>query len=372
MIPRSALILLVLALLGGCANAGTPASAPATAAPLPAGMPTPSATAEAATIPPTGPAPTPAGSEPAATSPVTLASGEAWLAYRWYPQSLFLVKPDGSDRHRLDLGVSGEPVAMSWSPDGEQLAFVLRDTEHPNGTIWTANADGTDAKPFYDGDGKCSDSTFWPRWAPDGQRLALVCYVAEGDRGLAKLSVLDTKTREHMDLVTLAWPQFLDNPPSWSPDGTTIAFDILTWDPTDTFVQSSVVATVPAAGGEVQRLTEPALFGAHPDFSPDGSRIAFNTYDTGNIHGIEEPSNVYLVAPDGSGLRQLSTASTDGRMRLGQPFWSSDGTRIWVSIGRDWEKDSTGQFMNTLGWVDATTGDLTEIGTEGKGFIERP
>jgi hypothetical protein len=59
-------------------------------------------------------------------------------------------------------------------------------------------------------------------------------------------------------------------------------------------------------------------------------------------------------------------------MRLGQPFWSSDGSRIWVSIGRDWELDSTGQHRNTLGWVDAVTGALHEVGTEGKSFRERP
>ena len=59
-------------------------------------------------------------------------------------------------------------------------------------------------------------------------------------------------------------------------------------------------------------------------------------------------------------------------MRLGQPFWSSDGTRIWVSVAREWEKDSNGQFKNTLAWVDAITGEFHEIGTEGKRFRERP
>jgi Tol biopolymer transport system component len=137
-------------------------------------------------------------------------------------------------------------------------------------------------------------------------------------------------------------------------------------------VTGSLVATVPAAGGTVHRLTDPKLFASHPDWSPDGRLIAFNTYDTGNIHGIGQPSNVYTIAPDGSAMRQLSSASTDGKMRLGQPFWSPDGTRIWVSVARDWEKDSTGQFRNTLGWVDATTGAFHEIGTEGKRFRERP
>jgi Tol biopolymer transport system component len=369
---RPATLLILSALLAGCAGAGTAAIPTGSSAP-PADEPSEAAnTPVVVTLPPSTPAPTFAPSLPASTARPTVSPEEAWLAYPWYPQSLFLVRPDGSDRHRLDLAAPGEPQAISWSPDGERLVFAMRDAANPNGTIWTANADGTDAKPFYDGNGDCGDGAFWPRWAPDGRRLALVCYDAEGDLGRVKLSVLDTTTMERTDVVTVKWPEFLDNPPSWSPDGKAIVFDLITWDPTDTFVQSSVVATVPAAGGDIERLTDPAMFGAHPDFSPDGSLIAFSTYDTGSTHGIEEPSNVYLVAPDGSGLRQLSTASMDGKMRLGQPFWSSDGTRIWVSIGRDWEKDSTGQPKNTLGWVDATTGELTEIGTEGKRFIERP
>lgn len=99
---------------------------------------------------------------------------------------------------------------------------------------------------------------------------------------------------------------------------------------------------------------------------------AFNTYDTGNIHSITEPSNIYTIEPDGSHLTQLSTASVGGTMRLGQPFWSPDGTRIWVSVAYDYERDSNDQYKNVLGWVDARTGAFTEIGTEGKRFRERP
>jgi Tol biopolymer transport system component len=362
----------VAMLLAGCAAGSATAPPAATTGPSPSV--TPATSGPVPSSPAKTPAPaTPAVSPPAAEGPITLAPGEAWLAYRWYPQSLFLVRPDGSDRHRLDLGVEGEPLWPAWSPDGERLAFVLRDdATTPADTIWTANGDGTGAAHLYGDEDHCDGGADYPVWSPDGSRLALVCYQLEGPHGVATIATLDLATMEQTEIVRLAWPEFTDNPPAWSPDGSTIAFDILTWDPTDTQVTSMLVATVPATGGEIRRLTDPALFAAHPDWSPDGRLIAFNTYDTGNIHGIEEPSNVYTIAPDGTGLRQLSTASTDGTMRLGQPFWSTDGSRIWVSIGRDWEKDSTGQFMNTLGWVDAATGAFYEIGTEGKSFRERP
>lgn len=369
---RSGLVTAAAAAIAVAACGGGAAQAPASATP-PLAVASTAPPSDSPTIDATPPAATPAASPPAAEGPITLEPGEPWLAYRWYPQSLFLVRTDGSDRHRLDLGIEGEPLWPAWSPDGQRLAFVLRDEATvPNDTIWTANANGTGAAHLYGDADHCDGGADYPVWSPDGTRLALVCYLAEAAHGIATIAVLDLATMEQTEIVRLTWPEFTDNPPAWSPDGSTIAFDILTWDPTDTEVASMLVATVSSTGGEITRLTDPTQFGAHPDWSPDGSLIAFNTYDTGNIHGLEEPSNVYTIAPDGTGLRQLSTASTDGTMRLGQPFWSTDGSRVWVSIGRDWEKDSTGQFKNTLGWVDATAGAFHEIGTEGKSFRERP
>lgn len=351
---------------GGTTADPEPAVSPASGA-------TPSATTATATATATAAPSTPDLASPsAAEGSFTVEPGDPWLVYGWFPESLFLVRPDGSDRHRLPLDIEGEPFAPSWSADGERLVFVVRDRDTPNGSIWTADANGANLAPLYGQDGECNDGAFWPVWSPDGSRLAMICYDTRNEAGETSISILDPATGARTDLASLKYPETTDNPPSWAPDGSALAFEIIRWDPTDQFVESSVVATIPADGGDITRLTDPALFAGHPDWSPDGTRIAFNDYDTGNIHGIDEPSNVFTIAPDGTDLRQLSTASTDGKMRIGQPFWSSDGSRIWVSVARDWEKDSTGQFSNTLGWVDASSGAFTEIGTEGKRFRERP
>ncbi|MDH3307395.1 MAG: hypothetical protein OEO77_07775 [Acidimicrobiia bacterium] len=304
--------------------------------------------------------------EPGAVLP-----GEPWLVFRWYPGALHLVRPDGTDRRVLDIGVSGEATAPTWSPDGNQIAFVVKDAAWPDGSIWTADPNGANAAAFYDGNGDCT-STFHPVWSPDGQRLSFTCYHDDRQPGSSSVAILDVTTMTSTEIATFEWPEFIDIPANWSPDGEMLAFSVITWDPTDTFVAGSVVAAVPSAGGTVERLTAPDLFGAHPDWSPDGSLLVFNTYDTGQMHGIQEPSNLYTIAPDGTGLRQVTTVSVDGTMRLGQPFWATHGSGIWVSVARDYEKDSHGWPKNTLGWVDAVTGEFRDLGVEGKGFRERP
>lgn len=278
--------------------------------------------------------------------------------------ALCVVRPDGSDRQRLPINANGDLGEPAWSPDGEQIVFVVKDAATPNGSLWTANADGSGAEVLYDGGGDCEYGTHGPSWSPDGTRIALTCIDSDG---VAEVSVLDLATRARTTLEKFKYPHEAGGPITWSPDGATLAFAPDTWDPTDTFIAESTIATMPAAGGKVTRLTEPILFGAHPDWSPDGSLIVFNTYDTGQFFGADKASNIYLVKPDGTGLHQLTTTSTGGDLRLGQPFWSIDGTRIWVSVLRE----TTAR--NSLAWVDSTTGELHELeAVEGKRFRERP
>jgi imidazolonepropionase-like amidohydrolase/Tol biopolymer transport system component len=92
-----------------------------------------------------------------------------------------------------------------------------------------------------------------------------------------------------------------------SPDGKTIAFDLL-----------GDIYTLPIVGGTATRIAEGLPFEMQPQFSPDGSKIAF-TSDRGG------GDNIWLMNADGSDKRQL----TQEKFRLtNEPVWSRDGKYV--------------------------------------------
>jgi Tol biopolymer transport system component len=369
-LARGAALVLVLGLVvGGCG--GSVASPPPSTTSAPTVTPTVT-TSETAS--PTS-VPSSVVPSPATPSPIAVLPGEPWLLYAWFQNAtehrhLFLVRPDGSDKHLIATDVPGDHAAPDWSPDGNRIVFVVRDPPDSGGSLWSAKADGTGAAVLFDHGDRCAEA-FHPAWSPDGTRLVFVCYT---DDLTSTLQVLDPLSKSMHELERVVFPEFIDSSPRWSPDGTTIAFDMLKWDrdPTNQSPVGSLVATVPAAGGAVRRVTGFDSFAAAPDWSPDGSLLAYNTYDLGNVHGTKQPSNVYLMKPDGTGNRQLTTASTDGSMRIGLPRWSPDGTRLWVSVVRESETGPSGAPKAELAWVDAATGALHELHVEGKYPRPRP
>lgn len=92
-----------------------------------------------------------------------------------------------------------------------------------------------------------------------------------------------------------------------SPDGRTIAFDLL-----------GDIYTMPIAGGTPRRITSGLAYDQQPRFSPDGSRIAF-TSDRGG------GDNIWVMGLDGSGARAITTESFT---LLNNPTWSPDGRFI--------------------------------------------
>ncbi len=97
-----------------------------------------------------------------------------------------------------------------------------------------------------------------------------------------------------------------------SPDGTRIVFDLLG----DLYLMP-VEGT---GGGLAERITSGAAFDMQPRFSPDGSLVAFASDRDG-------ATNLWVVRPDGTGLRQVSK---EKRWFVNSPVWSPDSQYLFA------------------------------------------
>jgi TolB protein len=113
-----------------------------------------------------------------------------------------------------------------------------------------------------------------------------------------------------------------DAEPTWSPDGTRIAFGRSR----GAQQYPSAVFVVDVDGSGPRRLTSYGLNAYRPAWSPDGTQIIFNTNDT--PERIQD-AEIYIVASDGSGLRRLTHEENASAFR---PTWSPDGD--WILFTR--------------------------------------
>ena len=97
-----------------------------------------------------------------------------------------------------------------------------------------------------------------------------------------------------------------------SPDHNTIVMDL-----------QGMLYSVPMAGGVATRLTAPLVEASHPNWSPKGDVIAFQSYMGGTFH-------IWTMKPDGSGMKQLTFGHGDDR----EPSFSRDGKTIAFASDR--------------------------------------
>jgi len=88
-----------------------------------------------------------------------------------------------------------------------------------------------------------------------------------------------------------------------SPDGKTLAFELL-----------GDIYTLPIEGGKAKLIDGGMSFDTQPRFSPDGQWIAF-------LSDREGSDNIWIMHPDGSGVKQVSKDPKLGRrIRSGDPW----------------------------------------------------
>jgi Tol biopolymer transport system component len=162
--------------------------------------------------------------------------------------------------------------------EGTRIAFVRGGYAEPtdddpspayaNRNVWVVNSDGSGLRQV--SDGRWHGSV---HWSPDGQRL-----VTDADSGVVELGV------DGNDRRVLLEGEYGDQ--SWSPDGEALVLAVGTG-----------LGLAEQGQPPVEPLDTPVAFS--PEWSPDGEWIAFTDG--------ENQADVWVVRPDGTGLRQLTT-----------------------------------------------------------------
>jgi TolB protein len=216
---------------------------------------------------------------------------------------LFTVAPDGTGLRRLTSNRVAD-TDPKWSPEGRRLlsfgstGLVVRDAR--GGVLrrlpWTC----------------CLEAG----WSRDGRLIAYLEFACEdqtgkGDPLCAHLWVVrpDGSSRRRVVLANVDTTQFTDRRYAWSPDGRRIVYTAYT--PNMLLLRSS--------SGGAPRALRGTRGAGQPSWSPDGRLIAF-LHQKAPFGG----DDIYVVAPDGSGLRPLVHSRSD----LKAPTWSPDGRRI--------------------------------------------
>jgi Tol biopolymer transport system component len=243
---------------------------------------------------------------------------------------IFRVRSDGSGLVQLTTTEgTGQSTSPDWTPDGRTIVFTRSSSTDATHDIWLMNADGSNQRNLTQTPGFNEQQ---PDVSPDGRQIVWFTDSHPSSTG-ARQNDLYVMNIDGTNRVRLTTTDESDGGPDWSPDGTKIAWnrrEAVTGANNDVWVMN-------ADGTGAVNLTPdaPTAVEQSPAWSPDGTKIAFwSNRDAADGGGFD----IYVINADGTNLRRLTNAPGNDAL----PAWSSDGRYIVFDSMRDGQREIYG------------------------------
>jgi dipeptidyl aminopeptidase/acylaminoacyl peptidase len=254
--------------------------------------------------------------------------------------SIWMVAADGS---RAPWQFTTSPQSASsprWSPDGQALAFLSARPsndaqEMARNQIYVLSMNGGEAKRVTNL--KNGVNSF--QWSPDGNRFVVVSRTGPSD--------YKTENKDRSDVRHYKTSSYKFNDSGWFDD------------------KRSHLWIVNLKSGSANQVTEGEDWNdSDPQWSPEGTRIAFVSNRTHKEYEGDRNSDVWVILPDGTQLTQISDHDESDN----SPRWSPDGRSI-AFVGELHDRDhpkvfiapATGKTKSVMAAADL---DLIPTGVE--------
>ena len=260
---------------------------------------------------------------------------------------LYSMNEDGSDVKQLTNDPNFPITDARWSPDGSKIVFTSRDDridpQQKSSALYIMNADGTGryklTNPPIEAFSYPADGS--PVWSPDGKRIAFARLMPPEIAGETDVFVVNLDSKNERQLTSNR--NLTEHPAGWTPDGLYLLVEY-----GDYLTGKSQIALLDFQGNYVRTLTHPDSSDRSPVFSPDGKSIVFTSRE-GNLHLMDE---------DGHNRRRLTEAVF---LQFAVDF-SADGSRI---LYNSWDKPTPGNPFENDPWniviIDTTGTKLVQI-----------
>ena len=217
---------------------------------------------------------------------------------------IYLLRVGGQSVTNLTADSVDSDIQARFSPDGDSIAFQ---SSRDGGGIFVMGATGESVR-------RLTRFGFNPAWSPDGREIVFATESVEtdprdrlGESGLwiVGLDVGETRLAFEGDAVH----------PDWSPNGFRIAYWAIAGGQRD-------IWTITSAGEEAVQVTRDAAVDWNPVWSPDGKFLYFSSDRSGSMNlwrvRMDEETGRTLAEPEpvtsgASGEEMYLTLSSDGR-----------------------------------------------------------